>query len=146
MRAPRGLGAKPARHVRQARMAARSAGAMLRGLSTTFDVSAIAGRLDRLVANRHLRKLAIVLPLDAGKRTVVREYLEEGPPFDLRSAGVDAREVFLTDSEAIFVFGIPEAGDDRTDPRRRGVLVRRVLVGAHRRRTAAARARGVRLP
>ena len=61
---------------------------MLRGMSTTFDVSAIAGQLDRLVANPHLRKLAIVLPLDPGKPTVARDYLEEGSAVRLRSAGV----------------------------------------------------------
>jgi hypothetical protein len=81
---------------------------MLGDMSTTFDIAGVAGQLDRLMANPHLHKLAIVLPLDAGKRAVARDYLEEGPPFDLRSAGVDAHEVFLTDSETIFVFGIPE--------------------------------------
>ena len=80
---------------------------MLSGMSTSFDVAGIAGQLDRLVANPHLRKLAIVLPLDGGKRAVAHDYLDEGPPFDLRSAGIDAHEVFLTDSEVIFVFGIP---------------------------------------
>lgn len=74
----------------------------------TFDVAGVAKELDRLLANPHLRKLAIVLPLDPGKRDVARAYLDEGPPFDLRGAGVDAHEVFLTDAETIFVFGLPE--------------------------------------
>lgn len=77
-------------------------------MSSSFDVSGISGQLDRLVTNPHLRKLAIVLPLDPSKRDVAQDYLEEGPPFDLRSAGVDAHEVFLTDCEAIFVFGLPQ--------------------------------------
>jgi hypothetical protein len=76
-------------------------------MSMTYDISAVARDLDRLVANPHVHKLAIVLPLDVGKRDVARDYLEEGPPFDLRSAGVDAHEVFLTDEEVIFVFGVP---------------------------------------
>lgn len=29
------------------------------------------------------------------------------PPFDLRAAGVDEHEVFVTDEEVIFVFGVP---------------------------------------
>ena len=76
-------------------------------MSMTYDIAAVARDLDRIVANPHIRKLAIVLPLDLGKREVARDYLDEGPPFDLRAAGVDAHEVFLTDEEAIFVFGVP---------------------------------------
>ena len=74
----------------------------------TFDVADVARQLDRLLAHPHLHKLAIVLPLDPGKREVARAYLDEGPPFDLRAAGVDSHEVFLTDAEVIFTFGIPE--------------------------------------
>lgn len=73
----------------------------------TYDIAAVAHELDRLSANPHVHKLAIVLPLDLGKRDVARDYLDEGPPFDLRSAGVDEHEVFLTDEEVIFVFGVP---------------------------------------
>jgi len=76
-------------------------------MSMTYDIAAVARDLDRILANPHVHKLAIVLPLDIGKRDVARAYLDEGPPFDLRAAGVDAHEVFLTDEEAIFVFGVP---------------------------------------
>jgi hypothetical protein len=77
-------------------------------MSMTYDVAAVARELDRLLANPHVHKLAIVLPLELGMRDVARDYLDEGPPFDLTAAGVDAHEVFLTDEEAIFVFGVPE--------------------------------------
>jgi hypothetical protein len=77
-------------------------------MSMTFDVAAVAHELDRVLANPHVRKLALVLPLDLGKREVARAYLDEGPPFDLRAAGVDSHEVLITDEEVIFVFGIPE--------------------------------------
>src|SRR4051794_16516063 len=77
----------------------RDAGAM----SMTYDIAAVAHEPDRLLPTPHIHKLAIVLPLDFGKRDVARAYLDEGPPFDLRAAGVDAHEVFLTDEEAIFV-------------------------------------------
>jgi hypothetical protein len=77
-------------------------------MSITFDVAGVAKELDRLAANPHLRKLAIVLPLDEGKRTIARDYLEEGPPFDLSACGVDAHEVFITEAEVIFIFGIPD--------------------------------------
>ena len=74
----------------------------------TFDVAEVARELDRLLAHPHLRKLAIVLPLDPGKREVAHAYLAEGPPFDLRAAGVDAHEVFVTDDEAVFAFATPQ--------------------------------------
>jgi hypothetical protein len=77
-------------------------------MSMTYDIAAVARDLDRLLANPHVHKLAIVIPLEIGKRDVARDYLEEGPPFDLRAAGVDSHEVFLTDEEAIFVFGVPQ--------------------------------------
>lgn len=77
-------------------------------MSMTFDIAGVAHELDRLLGNPHLHKLAIVLPLGLGKRDVARDYLDEGPPFDLRAAGVDAHEVFLTEEEVIFVFGVPE--------------------------------------
>lgn len=76
-------------------------------MSITFDIAAVAHQLDRLEANPHIHKLALVLPLALGKRDVARAYLDEGPPFDLRSAGIDEHEVFLTDEEVIFVFGMP---------------------------------------
>ena len=76
-------------------------------MSMTYDIAAVAHELNRLTANPHLHKLAIVLPLDLGKREIARAYLDEGPPFDLRAAGVDEHEVFLTDEEVIFVFAVP---------------------------------------
>jgi hypothetical protein len=77
-------------------------------MSMTFDIAEVSRELDRLLAHPNLHKLAIVLPLDPGKRELARAYLDEGPPFDMRAAGVDAHEVFLTDAEAIFVFGVPQ--------------------------------------
>jgi len=76
-------------------------------MTMTFDVAAVSRELDRLLSNPHLRKLALVLPLDPGKREVARAYLDEGPPFDPERAGLDCHQVFLTDAEAIFVFGVP---------------------------------------
>jgi hypothetical protein len=77
-------------------------------MSITFDVADVSRELDRLLAHPHVHKLAMVLPLEAGKREVARAYLDEGPPFDLRGAGIESHEVFLTNAEAIFVFGIPQ--------------------------------------
>lgn len=77
-------------------------------MSTTFDVAGVAHALDSLRTRPHLHKLALILPLEPGMRSVAREYLAEGPPFDPSRCGLDAHEVFLTDAEAIFVFGLPQ--------------------------------------
>jgi hypothetical protein len=74
----------------------------------TFDVAQVSRELNRVLSNPHLHKLAVVLPLDPGKRALAYAYLEEGPPFDLQAAGIDDHEVFLTDGEVIFVFGLPQ--------------------------------------
>jgi len=80
-------------------------------MSTTFDVAGVARELERLRSRPHLRKLALVLPLEAGMRGVAHEYLAEGPPFDPSKCGLESHEVFLTDSEAIFVFGVPHGAE-----------------------------------
>jgi len=77
-------------------------------MSFDFDTSHLAEELAALGTHPNVRKLAVVLPLVPGKREVAWEFLREGPPFDLERAGVEAHEVLLTDTEAIFVFGVPE--------------------------------------
>jgi hypothetical protein len=54
------------------------------------------------------RSIAIVVPLTEGRCDVVREFLEEGPPFEPREIGLESHKVFLTDREAIFVFETEE--------------------------------------
>lgn len=49
-------------------------------MSTTFDITGVARELEGLRSRPHPRKLALVLPLDAGMRGVAHEYLAEGPP------------------------------------------------------------------
>jgi hypothetical protein len=48
--------------------------------------------------------IAVVLPLREGMREVAAEFLAEGPPFDPKELGLARHEVFLGDSEVIFVF------------------------------------------
>jgi hypothetical protein len=73
-------------------------------MTASFDVGELHHALGTLLSRPHLRKLALVLPLAPGARDFVEALVSEGPPFDLRRAGLTAHEVFLTDSEAIFVF------------------------------------------
>src|SRR5580765_1332727 len=50
------------------------------------------------------RRLAVVLPLREDDGEAVRALLAAGPPFDPEALGLDRHQVFLTASEAIFVF------------------------------------------
>lgn len=75
-------------------------------MSITFDVAELGQQLAAAQAHPHRKKLAVVLPLVAGARATAYDLLAEGPPFDLGAAGIDSHEVLLTDSEAIFVFGL----------------------------------------
>jgi hypothetical protein len=68
----------------------------------------------RLSALRHdpaaTERLALVVPLKPGSRQAAEALLAGGPPFDPRELGLDHHEVFLTESEAVFVFeGVPAA-------------------------------------
>lgn len=58
--------------------------------------------------HRKHQTLVVVLPLADGRCDVVREFLEEGPPFDPDAIGLDKHSVYLTDHEAIFLFETEE--------------------------------------
>ncbi|QEC48746.1 hypothetical protein FSW04_14975 [Baekduia soli] len=77
-------------------------------MSVSFDIGELDREITALRSHPHLRKLVIVLPIEPDLRDMARDVLAEGPPFDLRAAGLDAHEVLLTDNEAIFVFGLPD--------------------------------------
>jgi hypothetical protein len=55
-------------------------------------------------------RLVLVVPLKEGAAARARELVEEGPPFELETTELDRHEVYLTDSEAVFVF--ETAGDE----------------------------------
>ena len=57
-----------------------------------------------LVRGEQEHSIAVVLPLREGMREVAAEFLEEGPPFDPEHLGLVRHQVFLGDSEVIFVF------------------------------------------
>jgi hypothetical protein len=50
------------------------------------------------------RRTAVVIPLVEGSHDAVRALVTAGPPFDPDGVGLDRHDVFLTPSEAIFVF------------------------------------------
>jgi hypothetical protein len=68
-------------------------------------IAEIAERLAALqLGTEGRRRLTIVLPLVDGARDAVRALLTGGPPFDPELLGLDRHQVFLTDTEAVFVF------------------------------------------
>lgn len=83
-------------------------------MTVKIDIAEVSEKLAALHANEaHLsdkahRSIAIVVPLSEGRCDVVREFIEEGPPFEPGQIGIAGHKVFLTDREAIFVFETEE--------------------------------------
>ena len=68
-------------------------------------VTEIAEQLSALQVGRDSsHRIAIVLPLREDARDAVRALLAAGPPFDPEALGLDRHQVFLTASEAVFIF------------------------------------------
>jgi len=69
-------------------------------------VAEIAERLSAFQAGEEpgRRRLAVVLPFREDAHAAVRALLAAGPPFDPEAVGLDRHQVFLTDSEAVFIF------------------------------------------
>jgi hypothetical protein len=86
---------------------------------------------------RTVSRLVVVVPLKEGARDEARRLLAEGPPFSLAVTRFDRHEVYLTASEAVFVFEAPEEPatlDLRADPAlwRAAAAWRRVIAGRPR--------------
>jgi hypothetical protein len=56
-----------------------------------------------------MSQLVVVVPLNEGAREDARRLLRDGPPFDLEATRFESHQVYLTASEAIFVFDAPGA-------------------------------------
>jgi hypothetical protein len=68
-------------------------------------VAELAERLAALQLGREgRRRLAVIVPLREEAHEEVRSLVAAGPPFDLEPLGIDRHQVFLTPSEAVFVF------------------------------------------
>jgi hypothetical protein len=51
-----------------------------------------------------MSRAVVVLPLKQGTREKAAQLLRKGPPFDPDEVGLERHHVFLTDTEAVFVF------------------------------------------
>jgi len=54
-------------------------------------------------------QLAILAEIRPGKRNELERVLAQGPPFNLQAEGFEHHEVFLGDTEIVFVFTGPGA-------------------------------------
>lgn len=85
------------------------------GVSQPGIMSELAENLATLrrTGERHMSRLVIVVPLREDARERARALLRIGPPFDPAAAGLERHHVFLTGSEAVFLFeaGEPDAVD-----------------------------------
>jgi hypothetical protein len=54
-------------------------------------------------------QIAVIAQIRPGKREALVRLLEQGPPFDLEAEGFERHEVFLGDTDAVFIFTGPGA-------------------------------------
>jgi hypothetical protein len=79
-------------------------------------IAEIAERLAALqLGTEGRRRIAVVLPLREDAHDAVRALLAAGPPFDPELLGLDRHQVFLTASEAVFIFE-SQLGADALEP------------------------------
>ena len=65
-----------------------------------------------------MSRLAVVAPIKWGSYRAAKGLIEKGPPFDPGLTPLDRHEVFLTDTEVVFVFegsGVREAVESLLD-------------------------------
>jgi hypothetical protein len=86
----------------------RRTGAPIRvaSVAQSSAITEIAERLTSALTSGggEWRSLAVVVPLKEGAHEAVRALLEAGPPFDPEGTPLDRHQVFLTPSDAVFVF------------------------------------------
>jgi hypothetical protein len=75
-------------------------------VAQTGIISELAERLAKVLLEERseLSRLAVVLPLQDGMEDRARLLIAEGPPFDIERSGLESHHVFVTNSEAVFLF------------------------------------------
>lgn len=67
-------------------------------------VAELAERLGELAGHRTIEREALVVPLRPGAQAKAEALLANGPPFDPAEFGLVDHEVFVTNSEVVFIF------------------------------------------
>jgi hypothetical protein len=75
-------------------------------------LSELAERLTELQVQAHAdTRIAVVVPIKEHLLPIALALVGDGPPFDPDLAGLARHEVFVTDSEVVFVFETPDGSD-----------------------------------
>lgn len=74
-------------------------------------IAEIAERMADVRSSTQRTHVAVVLPLAEGSEKEARALLEAGPPFDPSTPGLDAHQVYLTQSEVVIVFETGKGSD-----------------------------------
>jgi hypothetical protein len=75
------------------------------GVGQAGIISELAEHLSSLLGEeRVMSRAVVVLPLREGASEQAAKLLRGGPPFDPQEVGLERHHVFLTESEAVFVF------------------------------------------
>jgi hypothetical protein len=81
------------------------------GVGQAGIISELAEHLSSLLGEeRVMSRAVVVLPLREGTSEQAAELLRGGPPFDPEEVGLERHHVFLTESEAVFVFEADSRG------------------------------------
>ncbi len=107
------------------------------GAGMLFELADLLAALTLERAER-FERILLVVPLKQDAVEQARALVSAGPPFDPAERGLERHEVFFTDTEAVFLFEGPDAGDVvqrlARDPGawRAALQWRRLLAGAPR--------------
>lgn len=72
----------------------------------------LAERVTELQVEAHAdTRIAVVVPIKEHLCPIARSLVADGPPFDPDLAGLARHEVFVTDTEVVFVFETPDGSD-----------------------------------
>jgi hypothetical protein len=107
------------------------------GAGILFELSDLLALLT-LERRERYERVTLVVPLKKNRIQQAHTLVAEGPPFDPLTKGLERHEVFLTDTEAVFLFEGPNAADTvqrlARDPAawRQAIKWRPLLAGAPR--------------
>jgi hypothetical protein len=80
------------------------------GAGMLFELSDLLAALT-LERRERYERVTLIVPLKKNRIEQAQALIAAGPPFDPETKGLERHEVFLTDSEAVFLFEGPDAAD-----------------------------------
>jgi hypothetical protein len=80
------------------------------GAGMLFELTDLLAALT-LERRERYERVTLIVPLKKDRIEQARALIDAGPPFDPGTKGLERHEVFLTDTEAVFLFEGPNAAD-----------------------------------